>query len=347
MIFRGQGPISISVSAKVISLNTAMSSVEKALPGGEGVSSVFSWRVLFVALCRKHRNSYYNVLTVHHLYWYIYIYVYLWVVMVRVDGNSNESRTCHLTRYEFCVVLFSRARITRLLGLKFGIPKAQHIWCFWVVIHVAVEYCWTMLNPYPRISNKWNNYTFKCQVFFSTLHAGFTCHCISPLNPITPVMCSFHDPRWVTGVKLCRCLHGWCRRQMTYFWNFGEAGDETITPRDVSGCKLGRFFKFKFWGTEKRGGKWAIKIPWFQRMEVNQWIQWAFYMIYRNYKRHMVSVTSKSTQRISTATVHLWFRKLWYLTASVAALQCQPASNKASGNSSWPFLGWISDPFKG
>ena len=96
----------------------------------------------------------------------LYITFHWYIVMVRADGNSNESRTCHLTRYEFCVVLFSRARITRLLGLKFGIPKAQHIWCFWVVIHVAVEYCWTMLNPYPRISNKWNNYTFKCQVFF-------------------------------------------------------------------------------------------------------------------------------------------------------------------------------------
>ena len=122
---------------------------------------------------------------------------------------------------------------------------------------------------------------------------------------------------------------------------FGRSiGEETITPRDVSGCKFGTcFLNSNFEEPRNQGGKSAIKTPWFLRMEVNQWIQWAFYMIYRNYKRHMVSVTSKSTQRISTATVHLWFRKLWYLTASVAALQCQLASNKASGDPSWPFWG--------
>ena len=162
-------------------------------------------------------------------------------------------------------------------------------------------------------------------------------------------MYPFHDHRWVTGVKLCRCLHGWCRRQMTYFWNFWRSNSRRWNHNTARCFWLQIWdvsFKFKFWGTEKRGGKSAIKTPWFLRMEVNQWIQWAFYMIYRNYKRHMVSVTSKSTQRISTATVHLWFRKLWYLTASVAALQCQPASNKASGDFFVTFFGVDKWPFQ-
>ena len=208
----------------------------------------------------------------------------------------------------------------------------------------TVEPCWTHIQGY-QTSGIIIHSSVKC-FFYTTCRFHLPLHQSTQSNHTGDVFFSWSQVGyWRQALPMLTRMMQASDDLLLEFWR--SIGDETITQRDVSGCKFGTFFKFKFWGTEKRGGKWAIKIPWFQRMEVNQWIQWAFYMISRNYKRHMVSVTSKSTQRISTATVHLWFRKLWCLTASVAALQCQPASNKASGNSSWPFLGWISDPFKG
>lgn len=142
---------------------------------------------------------------------------------------------------------------------------------FWVVIHVAVEYCWTMLNPYPRnprISNKWNNYTFKCQVLF--LHymqvslAPASVHSIQSHRWCIPFM--------TTGGLLASSFADAYTDDAGVRWStfgiFGEVREETITPRDVSVFKFGTCFLI-FLGPRNQGGSESSKIPWFQRMEVN------------------------------------------------------------------------------
>lgn len=134
-----------------------------------------------------------------------------------------------------------------LARLKVWDSKSTTHLMFWVVIHVAVEYCWTMLNPYPRnprISNKWNNYTFKCQVFF--LH-------YMQVSLATASVHSIQSHRWcvlfmTTGGLLASSFADAYTDDAGVRWpTFGilgevTVGDETITPRDVSGCKFGTFF---------------------------------------------------------------------------------------------------------
>ncbi len=103
-------------------------------------------------------------------------YVYLCVLLVRWMEIQMHPAHATLQRHMVRVScsLFSRARIFRLLSLKFGIPKAQHIWCcFWVVIHVAVEYCWAYIQGYQtsgiyiQVSNVF---------FYSTCRFHFSLH---------------------------------------------------------------------------------------------------------------------------------------------------------------------------
>lgn len=193
------------------------------------------------------------------------MYVCLWVVMVRVDGNSKwiqHMPPCNLTLRIVSCSLFSRARIPRLLGLKFGIPKAQHIWCFGLSSMLrlnTVEPCWTHIQGIQGYQTSGIIIHSSVKCFFYT-----TCRFHLPLHQSTQ---SNH-----TGdVSFSWQQVGYWRQALPMLTRMMQASDEVLLEFGRSNSRRGnhnaaRCFWLQIWFVflifeepRYQGWKWVIK----------------------------------------------------------------------------------------